>query len=183
MSKSPDAMPVNVRPAIPEDIPHLIEVERLSDTAAHWSEEQYRQAIARVGDLPERLVLVAESGGPLRTGVETPALSPQKTRRQGRGTPPIPVAFLVARHVEREWELENIVVGSEFRGQGIGTLLIDALLAHVQATNGSVVFLEVRESNTAARSLYEKAGFRESGRRRLYYSDPAEDAIVYSRPT
>jgi ribosomal-protein-alanine N-acetyltransferase len=41
------------------------------------------------------------------------------------------------------------------------------------------VFLEVRESNLAARRLYEKATFVEKGRRQLYYQEPEEDAIVY----
>jgi ribosomal-protein-alanine N-acetyltransferase len=40
--------------------------------------------------------------------------------------------------------------------------------------------LEVRESNASARGLYEKQGFREAGRRRGYYTDPVEDAILYS---
>jgi [ribosomal protein S18]-alanine N-acetyltransferase len=174
-------MPVKVRLAIPEDIPNLIELEQLSPTAAHWSQEQYRRAISRVGDLAERVVLVAESDDPRREEVKPPAaLSLPETRRQGRG---VLTGFLVARNVDSEWELENIVVGSEFRRQGIGTQLIEALLERVRARNGSAVFLEVRESNAAARKVYEKAGFRETGRRKLYYSDPAEDAILYSRET
>jgi ribosomal-protein-alanine acetyltransferase len=188
-------MPVNVRLAIPEDIPHLMDLERLAPTAARWSEKQYQHAIGRVGDLPERVVLIAEWGDLLRTKVNTPALSPQQARRQGLGTResndkiPVqaeqgrgtPVGFLVATHVEREWELENIVVGPELRGRDIGTQLIDALLARVRAENGSAIFLEVRESNAAARKLYEKAGFRETGRRKLYYSHPDEDAVLYCK--
>jgi ribosomal-protein-alanine N-acetyltransferase len=41
------------------------------------------------------------------------------------------------------------------------------------------VFLEVRESNAAARCFYEKAGFVQTGRRKSYYTDPAEDAVLY----
>jgi [ribosomal protein S18]-alanine N-acetyltransferase len=177
-AKRCNPMPVNVRPAIPEDIPHIIEIERLSPTAAHWSEEQYRRAIHGVGDLSLRVVLVAELDDPVREEVNNPALLPLETRRQGLG---VLTAFLVARHADTEWELENIVVGSEFRGRGIGTQLIEALLERMRATNASAVFLEVRESNIAARKLYQKAGFRETGRRKLYYSDPAEDAILYRR--
>jgi ribosomal-protein-alanine acetyltransferase len=173
-------MPANVRPAIPADIPHLIELERSSPTAAHWSEEQYRCAIPGAGDLPQELVLVAETDDPLCEEVSTPALSPPEEWRQGRCSL---AGFLAARHVEGEWEVENIVVGSEFRRRGIGTQLIKALLERMRATNGSAIFLEVRESNAAARKLYEKASFRETGRRKLYYSDAAEDAILYSRKT
>jgi ribosomal-protein-alanine N-acetyltransferase len=46
-------------------------------------------------------------------------------------------------------------------------------------TNSTSVFLEVRESNTAARTLYERAGFEQSGRRESYYTNPPEDAILY----
>ena len=43
------------------------------------------------------------------------------------------------------------------------------------------MFLEVRESNIAARKLYEKAGFEPTGRRKSYYTDPLEDALLYRR--
>ncbi len=42
-----------------------------------------------------------------------------------------------------------------------------------------MILLEVRESNLPARRLYEKHAFRDVGRRRMYYKDPAEDAILY----
>jgi ribosomal-protein-alanine acetyltransferase len=185
---------VNVRLAIPEDIPSIIELERLSPTAAHWSEEQYRHAIQGAGDMPERLVLVIHSDDSPRSEVKTHTLSPQKPEGQGWGTlhltdkshaqpaelgPCALAGFLVARHVKGEWELENIVVAPEFRRQGIGTQLLDALLARACETRSSTVFLEVRQSNRAARGLYQKAGFREAGNRKFYYSNPSEDAIVY----
>jgi ribosomal-protein-alanine N-acetyltransferase len=65
--------------------------------------------------------------------------------------------------------------------QGIGKQLLDALLVQVAETDSDSVFLEVRESNTGARLLYEKAGFQQAGRRKSYYTDPVEDAIVYRR--
>ena len=154
-------------------------LERACATAAHWSEEQYRQAIDRGNDAPERLVLVAEDDGEVQAiEVQNPALPPQTARRQGGGCVG---GFLAARHAAREWELENIVVSPEFRGRGIGAELLSAWLTRVRARGSSSVFLEVRESNVAARRLYEKAGFRQTGRRKLYYSDPAEDAILYSQ--
>ena len=56
-----------------------------------------------------------------------------------------------------------------------------ALLVRTQNTNSESVFLEVRESNSAARSLYEKLGFQQTGRRKSYYANPIEDAILYSK--
>jgi len=89
------------------------------------------------------------------------------------------LGFLVARRVASEWELENIVVTPSARLRGCGRRLLDALIAHATQTNGESVFLEVRESNAAARALYGRAGFRETGRRKSYYDNPVEAAILY----
>jgi len=157
---------MNLRPGIPADVPRLIDLERASPTAAHWTERRYRQSIEPIREDQRRLVLVAEaaasaSAGPdLLSGV---------------------VGFLVARHLGREWELENIVVAPPARRNRLGRRLIDALLAAAREANSESVFLEVRESNAAARKLYERAGFQQAGRRKSYYTDPAEDAIVYRR--
>jgi ribosomal-protein-alanine N-acetyltransferase len=82
--------------------------------------------------------------------------------------------------VAGEWEIENAVVAPEFRRRGVGHDLIRELLRQAQMASGTAVWLEVRESNFAARGLYEKHGFRETGRRRAYYEDPSEDAVLYS---
>jgi ribosomal-protein-alanine N-acetyltransferase len=61
----------------------------------------------------------------------------------------------------------------------LGDRLLGELLAHAMAAGAQAIFLEVRESNQAARRLYEKRGFLGVGRRPAYYSDPQEDAILY----
>jgi len=86
--------------------------------------------------------------------------------------------FVCARIIAGDCELENIVVDENFRRRGIGAALLRELLGNSERS-GSAVWLEVRESNKAARRLYEKQGFRESGRRRRYYKNPEEDAILY----
>ncbi len=72
-----------------------------------------------------------------------------------------------------------MVVTTSARRKGIGNQLLTALIAEARETNSDSVFLEVRESNVAARALYEKSGFRSTGRRKSYYSNPLEDAILY----
>jgi len=67
------------------------------------------------------------------------------------------------------------------RGNGVGTALLMEMLSRAQKSESYSVFLEVRESNSAARALYAKVGFEESGRRKDYYSHPGEDAILYSK--
>jgi len=96
--------------------------------------------------------------------------------------------FLVARGVGGDWEIENIVVSAHLRRQGVGTDLLKSFLARVgkrEASESSsaqsaakTVHLEVRESNLAARELYTRMGFVPAGRRKGYYSDPPEDAIL-----
>ena len=63
--------------------------------------------------------------------------------------------------------------------EGIGKRLLNTLLAAANETNSSAVFLEVRDSNAAAQTFYEEAGFNHTGRRKSYYTDPAEDAVLY----
>jgi ribosomal-protein-alanine N-acetyltransferase len=57
--------------------------------------------------------------------------------------------------------------------------LLSELLDIARGGGAKAIFLEVRESNQAARALYEKWAFLESGRRRRYYQEPDEDAILY----
>ena len=82
--------------------------------------------------------------------------------------------------VAGEWEIENVVVAAEFLRRGIANELVRELIQRAQNEAASAILLEVRESNLPARRLYEKHGFREVGRRRAYYRDPVEDAILYA---
>jgi ribosomal-protein-alanine acetyltransferase len=141
-------------------------MERQSATAGHWTEEQYRLALAREG--PERLVLVAEDFPPLPSAPETSTHAETS-----------PLGFLVAQHLPPEWELENIVVAPTSRRKGLGKRLLDSLLDAAKKTNSTAVFLEVRESNAAARTLYERTGFEQTGHRKAYYKNPSEDAVLY----
>jgi ribosomal-protein-alanine N-acetyltransferase len=88
--------------------------------------------------------------------------------------------LVCAQAVAGEWEIENVVVAAGFLRRGIANELIRALIQRAKNEAASALLLEVRESNLAARALYENNGFREVGRRRAYYKDPAEDAILYT---
>jgi ribosomal-protein-alanine N-acetyltransferase len=147
-----------VRKATIEDLPAMIQLERGCSTAAHWVEQQYRELLEGDSGSAVRFAWVAE----------------------GQGASAV-AGFLVARLVASEWELENIVVARGSRGKGIGTQLMQALLGHATQTKSESVFLEVRESNTTARRLYEKLGFQQIGRRKSYYANPLEDSVLYSK--
>ncbi|MFZ0735256.1 MAG: ribosomal protein S18-alanine N-acetyltransferase [Candidatus Sulfotelmatobacter sp.] len=153
---------MNIRAATPDDVSSMMGLASASESAAHWTPDQYRTLFS--SDEPsQRLALVAEH--------EVSSVS---------AIPPID-GFVVARHVAPDWELENIVVAPAARRQGIGGRLLDALVSAARETNSAAVFLEVRESNNAARRLYENSGFQQQGRRKSYYSNSMEDAILYCR--
>ena len=146
-----------VRPATPADIPAMMRLVDHSASAAHWSQEQYELVFGQ--DAPRRAAWVMEDEG-------------KSTAKQLRG-------FLVAHEVAGEWEIENIVVEEQARRQRLATRLLLELQDVARRERATAIFLEVRESNHAARGLYRNRGFQESGRRPRYYSQPDEDAITY----
>lgn len=89
--------------------------------------------------------------------------------------------YLVAWFVADEGEIANLAVRQPTRRRGVGAALLDAALTEAQRRGTIAVYLEVRDSNTAARALYASRQFEEVGRRRQYYRKPVEDAIVLRR--
>lgn len=83
-------------------------------------------------------------------------------------------------HMADEGEIINIAVSKQSRQKHVGSMLLSALLEEAKNHHVQNVFLEVRESNEAARALYTKFNFKEIGRRKNYYHHPTEDAINMS---
>ena len=147
-----NASTIRVRPAAPADLPRLVEIASHSATAAQWNQAEYHKLFAP--EQPQsRTALIVEQN-------ETVA------------------GFIVGRQAGDEWEIENIAVTGSARRCGLGTRLLGEFLDLVRSRGGSAVFLEVRESNHAARALYEKWAFIEVGRRTMYYENPREDALI-----
>ena len=86
--------------------------------------------------------------------------------------------YLVARQMADEGEILNVGVEPARRRHGVGSVLVSAGLDRLRALGARQVFLEVRESNVAARALYGRFGFVEVSRRAKYYRRPVEDAIL-----
>lgn len=143
-----------VRPAQIKDISDLLRLEQSASSAAHWPQPAYDAIFHQ--DAPPRIALVAEDSEHKLSG------------------------FLVARIAGDECELENIVVAERRSRQGIGSTLLQELCDAARSGGVRRIFLEVRESNLAARRLYEKCGFTQDGQRAAYYSDPVEPAMLYS---
>ena len=88
------------------------------------------------------------------------------------------VGFSCLLMIDYEAEILNIAVDRNSRNQGIGTLLATHMINICRSNGVEDIFLEVRESNVSARALYVKLGFAEIGKRKKYYSNPSEDAIL-----
>lgn len=144
---------MRIRRAILADVPAILTLEKRAATAAHWSVQQYETAI--LGEAPARVVLIVEDQG---TGLQ---------------------GFIVGKFLQQEWEIENMAIAAHVQRRGLGSRLLREFLDLARGQGAQAVFLEVRESNAAARRLYEKCAFVESGRRKVYYREPDEDAIVY----
>jgi [ribosomal protein S18]-alanine N-acetyltransferase len=86
------------------------------------------------------------------------------------------IGYLVCARYDRVWHLMNVAIAPEHRRRGIARALIERLFD--EAGSGARYTLEVRVSNLAAIAMYEKFGFRSAGRRRRYYHDNGEDALI-----
>jgi ribosomal-protein-alanine acetyltransferase len=144
---------VRVRPATAADLGRMMEIAGRSATAAQWSQAEYQKLFAPEKEQP-RVALAVEKDGQV-------------------------AGFLVAKHLDEEWEIENIAVQGQARRRGLGTRLLGEFMKMAQDRGGRRIYLEVRESNLAARALYGKWAFTEAGRRKRYYEDPPEDALLF----
>ncbi len=90
------------------------------------------------------------------------------------------VGYIGYRSVLDEADITNVAVSPDLRRQGIGHELLDRLLFLAGQKGICTIYLEVRDSNTAAITLYEHAGFRVCGQRKNYYTEPEEDALLMS---
>jgi len=131
-----------------EDIDQVLEIEHAS-FGDPWSRGAFLDLI---GD-PRVAFLIADVGGEVR-------------------------GYVVAWFVLDEGEIGNLAVHETERRHGIGARLLDGAIAAVRASDVDSLYLEVRDSNAAARALYASRGFAEVGRRREYYRRPKEDALV-----
>jgi [ribosomal protein S18]-alanine N-acetyltransferase len=86
--------------------------------------------------------------------------------------------YIVARMGADELHINNVAVREKYRRRGIGRHLLKAILEEGKRLRVAWAFLELRAGNEAALALYEKCGFSVTSRRRKYYSDPVEDALV-----
>jgi len=171
---------MNIRLAGEGDLPQLQAISNSSSSAAHWSQQQWLD-IFRCQS-PARLVWIAEQ--PERRRVPRPqgALEAEPGGQEAPKREIFAFGFLVAQCGGAEWELENIAVLPVLRRRGVGAALLSTLLEEARRRQAERILLEVRASNQAAIRLYGQAGFQLLARRRGYYQNPAEDALLFGHP-
>jgi len=148
-----------IRAATPADIPAIRNLDLASPFGARWSDLHYHELFSRA-DRFKHVVLLAEESGEHTTQA---------------------IAYLVASGVGADWELENVVVATSKLRRGIARALIVELLERLRREGVQRIHLEVRESNSAARSLYAALGFIEEHRRPEYYANPPEAAVILAK--
>lgn len=136
-----------------DDLPAILEIQHASRAISAWRVHDYERLAAD----PQGMILVAES--------------------QVRMLPEI-VGFSVLYRMDRESELWNIAVGPSYRRHGIARALLKEACRRLAASGVRRLFLEVRESNLPAVEFYYSFGFERLGRRKEYYLNPKEDALV-----
>ena len=86
--------------------------------------------------------------------------------------------YIGSQTVMDESDMMNVAVHPDFRRKGIAEALVNALVEVLKSKGSRCLTLEVRASNVPAITLYEKLGFSEIGRRKNYYRNPREDALI-----
>lgn len=173
-----------LRPMTEADIPQVADIEAESFPTT-WPRTAYRRELAN--KLARYIVLIDGT-----RQADTPRPSSRRGflglpfgRREDPG-PPVTTDYVVGYvglwFMVDEAHIVAIAVRGEYRGQGLGEMLLARALSLALENQQDVVTLEVRRSNLVAQALYEKFRFLKVGVRRRYYSDNHEDAIIMSTP-
>jgi [ribosomal protein S18]-alanine N-acetyltransferase len=137
-----------IRPLISEDAETIAAIESRCDGASKWGEAGYRSIGA--------------------DGIIGWAAAREN----------IVMGFILVRVVADEIEILNLAVEPDVRRKGIAGHLLTHAIEEAKRADVKHIYLEVRETNSAARGLYSAKGFIEQGRRKKYYTQPVVDALL-----
>jgi len=147
-----DAPTFHLAPMTAADIPLVMAIDRLS-FANPWSESSYQHELAQ-NPAAHLSVLFVE--------------------------PRVVVGYAAFWLIVDEAHINNLAVHPEWRGQGLGKRLLAHVLQQALAVNAVLATLEVRAGNLIAQNLYRHYGFVQVGRRKRYYRDNGEDALLWT---
>ncbi|MHB8485328.1 MAG: ribosomal protein S18-alanine N-acetyltransferase [Candidatus Acidiferrales bacterium] len=147
------AAPVKIHRLEGRDIDVVFQIQTQCREASQWSRKEYELLAAPPSANNTTPCWVAENDGQV-------------------------AGFLAARKLADELEILNLAVIPASRRQGIASQLLRTAMKWAAAEGIAKIYLEVRASNTAAKTFYQSHGFHAIGKRPNYYGDPADDAIL-----
>lgn len=139
---------MEIRRSLPKDAPEIARAESMIFTDP-WSERDITALISTEGSM----CYTALSGDEV-------------------------IAYLIGRQISPEGEIYRIATLPSHRRRGIAYRLLDYAVKCERGNGLESLFLEVREQNSAARALYSAYGFKQIGKRKNYYKNPPDDAII-----
>ena len=153
---------IRLRAMVEGDLEWVLKLDQETEAAARWSLETYREYLGQ-----------AEATGALRRFAMVAELDGERAG--------MALGRLLLDGVENACELEWISVEPTLRRRGVGRALMKAVEAWTWERGGLRMLLEVRSGNDSGQRLYGEYGWMEIGRRRGYYRDPVEDAVLMER--
>ena len=156
-----------------DDIPAVMEIEKAAFPRP-WPEKAYRYELTQNPNAYFVVARLANAPTPARRRWLTQLLKPASTAT----TQATFVGFAGMWMYVDEAHIATIATHTAWRGRRIGERILMNLMREAQRRNAALVTLEVRTSNNVAQNLYLKYGFEEVGRRRGYYQDNLEDALL-----
>jgi ribosomal-protein-alanine N-acetyltransferase len=155
-----------------EDIPQIVMIDQASFPNP-WSPRTYQFEISN-RNTSQMVVLEIPDLNPVRAG----GLRGAVQRLLSPRIPGVVVGYGGCWLIAGEAHISTIAVHPDFRGQGLGELLLIGMLQRGISLGGEYSVLEVRASNLTAQALYEKYEYKVVGRRKGYYHDNREDALL-----
>ena len=173
-----------------QDIDQVMEIEHEAFSAP-WSARAYDYEL-HYNEMAHYYVARPQNGddAPAAASIVTPSSWWQRLLRRDRNvTPPSMIALPSVVGYGGFWlmvdeaHISTIAAHRDLRRRGIGELLLAAMIDRAAEIGANMVTLEARVSNLGAQALYRKYGFQVTGRRKSYYSDNGEDALIMSTPS
>ena len=170
-----DGLAYALHPMAVGDIPTVAAIENIVFTLP-WSPSSFRYEVKNNSSS----VYLVLRYGPWSCSHTSPLLRPvRRLLRPGRQDSSL-LGYAGFWMMVDEAHICTLALRAEWRGRGLGELLLASLIDKAMEYPVQMVTLEVRVSNTVAQSLYRKYGFQIVGRRKRYYSDNGEDAYIMS---
>ncbi len=169
---------IEIKHLAPEHLPDAVELDRLC-FGGLWAIEGYRRELdSPNSDLLGLWMWETDDCESVRAGTGAP---PLQIRSGTHHPPPLLIGIGCLWAILEEAHIIMLAIHPQFQRQGLGQALLWALLKSACDRQLERSTLEVRDSNLVAVSLYKKFGFKEAGRRKRYYEDTGEDALVMWR--